>query len=274
MVTRTGWAVLVLLLLAVMPAAGCLPAAGPVTPSPDEPESVPVYGYRVVNTYPHDPGAFTQGLVFEDGVLYEGIGREAFSSLRKVELETGKVLQVHELPDRYFGEGITIFGGRVIQLTWRSNKGFVYDKESFELIDEFAYPIEGWGLTHDGDMLIMSDGSDTLHFLDPTHFEITGEIRVTDGDLSVRRLNELEYIDGVIYANIWQTDRIAMISPENGRVTGWIDLEGILQLQAGDGPADVLNGIAYDAENDRLFVTGKLWPRLFEIQLVPQERPS
>ena len=228
----------------------------------------PVYRYRVVHTYPHDPAAFTQGLVFEDGLLYEGTGLYGQSSLRRVELETGKVLQRRELPAEYFGEGITVFGDRIIQLTWQSNLGFVYDKETFELLKEFSYPTEGWGITHDGTRLIMSDGTATLRFLDPETLQEIGRIDVSDDAGSVARLNELEYVQGEIYANVWQTDRIARISPQTGRVVGWIDLQGLLSAEDRARPVDVLNGIAYDAENDRLFVTGKWWPRLFEIDLV------
>jgi glutamine cyclotransferase len=226
--------------------------------------------YEVINTYPHDPNAFTQGLVYEDGVLYEGTGLKGRSSLRKVELETGEVLQRLDLAAQYFGEGITIWEDKIIQLTWQSHIGFVYDKESFELLREFSYPTEGWGITHDGTRLIMSDGTATLHFLDPETFVETGSVQVFDSNGPVVRLNELEYINGEVYANIWQTDRIARIDPDTGKVTGWIDLTGLLSVEDLRQSVDVLNGIAYDAEHDRLFVTGKLWHKLFEIELVPQ----
>lgn len=235
---------------------------------PDNSEVVPVYYYDIVNTYPHDPDAFTQGLVFDDGVLYEGTGLYKQSSLRRVELETGDILQIRELSDQFFGEGITIYGERIIQLTWQSNIGFVYDKNSFELLQEFSYSTEGWGITHDGTRLIMSDGTSTLHFLDPQTFAETGHVEVFDNDGPVTRLNELEYIQGEIYANVWQTDRIARIAPETGRVIGWVDLGGLLSAEDRSQPVDVLNGIAYDAQTDRLFVTGKLWPKLFEIELI------
>jgi len=191
--------------------------------------------------------------------------------LRRVELETGKVLQIRQLPDPFFGEGITIFGERIVQLTWQSGVGFVYDKDSFEPLAEFQYPTEGWGITHDGKRLIMSDGSSTLRFLDPETLGEIGRIEVCDEDGPVTRLNELEVVRGEIYANVWQTNRIARIAPHTGDVVGWIDLAGILSAEDRSEPVDVLNGIAYDAENDRLFVTGKLWPRLFEIELVPLE---
>jgi len=236
---------------------------------PDGSDVVPVYTYVIVNVYPHDRDAFTQGLVFKDGVLYESTGLYGHSTLRRVELETGNVLQVRELPAEYFGEGVTIYEDWIIQLTWLSNVGFVYDKDTFELLREFSYPTEGWGITHDGERLIMSDGTSTIYFLDPQSFEQTGQLEVFDGDSLVTRLNELEYIKGEIYANVWQTDRIARISPETGQVIAWVDLEGLLPAEDRLEPVDVLNGIAYDAENDRLFVTGKLWPKLFEIKLVP-----
>jgi glutaminyl-peptide cyclotransferase len=237
-------------------------------PGCSDSDGIPVYSYNITNAYPHDPGAFTEGLVFEDGFLYEGTGLLEQSTLRRVELETGTILQIHELPDQFFGEGITIYGDRIIQLTWQSNVGFVYDKTSFELLQQFDYPTEGWGITHDGEHLIMSDGTSTLHFMDPQTFEETGQISVSDSNGPVTRLNELEYIHGEIYANIWQTDRIARIDLETGQVVGWIDLEGLLPAEGRIEPVDVLNGIAYDAEADRLFVTGKLWPKLFEIEIV------
>ncbi len=238
---------------------------------PQAEEPIPTYTYRIVNTYPHDQGAFTEGLVFEQGVLYESTGLRGRSTLRRVALETGDVLQRHALPDRFFGEGITLYGDKIIQLTWQSNIGFVYDKNSFELLRTFHYPTEGWGLTHDGQRLIMSDGTSTLHFLDPETLEDIAQVEVYDNHDPVTRLNELEYIRGEVYANVWQADRIAIIDPETGRVTAWIDLEGLLDAEDYGEPEDVLNGIAYDPETDRLFVTGKLWPRLFEIELISPE---
>jgi glutamine cyclotransferase len=229
---------------------------------------VPVYGYKVINAYPHDKHAFTQGLAFEDGFLYEGTGLVGRSTLRKVELETGKIVKGCKLPDEYFGEGITIYGDKIIQLTLRARVGLVYDKESFELSGQFNYPTEGWGLTHDGKSLIRSDGTSTLYFLNPETFEQVRKIEVADSDGPVRELNELEYIRGQIYANVWRTDRIARIDPKTGRVTGWIDLAGLLGTEAPGQLVDVLNGIAYDEKNDRLFVTGKLWPKVFEIEPV------
>lgn len=231
---------------------------------------IPVYTYKVINTYPHDRSAFTEGLVFEDGVLYEGTGLHGYSTLRRVKLETGEILQIRELPPQFFGEGVTIYGNKIIQLTWQSHIGFVYDKYSFKLLQEFNYPGEGWGITHDGKHLIMSDGTETLYFLDTETFEEIGQIEVYANDISVTRINELEYIQGEIYANIWQTERIARIDPLTGQVTGWIDLKGILNPEDRSKTVDVLNGIAYDAKNDRLFVTGKFWPKLFEIELIGQ----
>ncbi len=259
-------------LLALLGAAlvsSCSSSAEP--PAPTASDVIPVYAYRVVRAYPHDRNAFTQGLVFENGVLYEGTGLRGQSTLRRVDLETGDILQIRELPAQFFGEGVTIYGNKIIQLTWRSNVGFVYDKDSFELLQEFNYPTEGWGITHDGERLIMSDGTSTLHFLDPETFEETGRIEVSANDGPVTRLNELEYVRGEIYANVWQTDRMARIAPQTGQVTGWIELEGLLGPADRSEPVDVLNGIAYDREDDRLFVTGKLWPRLFEIELISPE---
>jgi glutamine cyclotransferase len=238
---------------------------------PGNSDNIPVYSYNIVNTYPHDRNAFTEGLVFEDGFLFEGTGLLGHSTLRRVDLETGDILQIRELSDEFFGEGITIYGDEIIQLTWQSNIGFVYDKNSFELLREFNYSTEGWGITHDETRLIMSDGTSTLHFLDRQTFEEIGQLEVFDNNGPVTRLNELEYIQGEIYANVWQTDRIAIIAPETGRVIGWVDLRGLLTTEDRSEPVDVLNGIAYDADNDRLFVTGKLWLKLFEIELISPE---
>jgi glutamine cyclotransferase len=226
------------------------------------------YTYNLVNVYPHDESAFTQGLVFEDGFLYEGTGLKGQSTLRRVELETGNITQLHSLPDNVFGEGITILEDKIIQLTWKSEKGFVYDKSSFDLLQEFEYPTEGWGITHDGSRLIMSVGNETLYFLDPETFQTVDQVEVYDEE-PVDSLNELEYINGSVYANIWHEDKIAIIDPQSGQVTGWIDLSGINDSEkTGE---NVLNGIAYDQNGDRLFVTGKRWSKLFEIELVPKE---
>jgi glutamine cyclotransferase len=233
--------------------------------------SAPTHTYRILASFPHDRGAFTQGLVFSDGKLYEGTGLKGRSSLREVDLETGEVLRVHNLADVYFGEGITLWGDTIVQITLSSGKGFIYDAATFDIIREFTYTTGGWGITSDGERLIMSDGTSMLHFIDPGTFERIGQVIVRDGTRPVIGLNELEYIGGEVYANVWQTDLIARISPESGEVTGWIDLTGILDPDERPG-SDVLNGIAYDAGGDRLFVTGKLWPRLFHIEIIPENR--
>jgi glutaminyl-peptide cyclotransferase len=232
----------------------------------------PVAGYRVVHVFPHDPQAFTQGLVYLDGVFYEGTGLNGRSSIRKVQIETGQVMQMHNLDSHYFGEGIAVLNDTLFQLTWQSGIAFLYDRATFARTGTFAYTGEGWGLTHDGRRLIMSDGTATLRFIDPASHKVISRLRVREGGKPVVSLNELEYIKGEIFANVWQTDRIARISPKTGEVTGWIDLRGLLtpreQAQGAESGA-VLNGIAYDAAGDRLFVTGKLWPKVFEIRIVP-----
>lgn len=233
----------------------------------------PVSGYNVVNMYPHDPRAFTQGLSFDRGVLVEGTGRRGHSTVRKVDLSTGKILQMRRLPDAFFGEGVTVLGDRIVQLTWQSQVGFVYDRETLAIQGIFKYSTEGWGLTYDGRWLIMSDGSSWLYFLDPGTFQVARRVEVRDEGAAVTRLNELEYVHGEIYANVWQTDRVARISAETGRVIAWVDLAGLLKAEHRTQPVDVLNGIAYDAEGERLFVTGKLWPLLFEITVRAAERP-
>jgi glutaminyl-peptide cyclotransferase len=230
------------------------------------PVNIPQYTYQVVRVYPHDPAAFTQGLQYLDGALYEGTGLNGRSSIRKVKLETGEVLQKYDLTPEYFGEGITVWKNDLIELTWQSGIAFVYDKTTFQPRRRFNYLGEGWGLTHDDVNLIMSDGTDRLRLLDPATFAERRRIQVTSGGLPVRNLNELEFVKGEIFANIWQTERIARIAPD-GRVVGWVDLGGLLAPSERAG-LDVLNGIAYDAAKDRLFVTGKLWPKLFEIRLV------
>jgi glutamine cyclotransferase len=239
------------------------------TATPNNLATTAVYTYEIVNVYPHDREAYTQGLIFVDGVLYEGTGRYGQSTLRRVNLETGEVSRLRRLPPQLFGEGITIFGDKIIQLTWHSRFGFVYDKDTFELKQQFTYPTEGWGITHDGQRLIMSDGTSTLYFWDPASLSEIGQVQVYDENGPVIMLNELEYINGEVYANVWRTNRIARINPDTGQVLGWIYLDGLLTAEDLSQPVDVLNGIAYDAENDRLFVTGKLWPKLFEIKLVP-----
>jgi glutamine cyclotransferase len=229
--------------------------------------ATPVYGYQVVRSYPHDPQAFTQGLVYHDGFLYEGTGLNGRSSIRKVKLETGEVVQVQPLEPQYFGEGIAIWKDAIVQLTWQSEIGFVYDRLTLQRTRSFTYRGEGWGLAQDGKRLIMSDGQadSRLRYIDPVTLKETGSLAVRDQGRPVAGLNELEVVKGEIFANVWQSDRIARISPATGRVTGWIDLRGLLSPREAAG-VDVMNGIAYDAAGDRLFVTGKLWPRLFEIK--------
>jgi glutamine cyclotransferase len=229
----------------------------------------PVSKYRVVRVYPHDPDAFTQGLVYLDGFLYEGTGLNGRSSIRKVRLENGEVVQIQKVDSQYFGEGIAVKGDTIYELTWQSEIGFLYDRATFKRKGTFNYKGEGWGLTHDGQRLIMSDGTAFLRFLDPVSLKELSRIQVKDGTTPVGNLNELEYVKGEIFANVWQTHRIARISPKTGRVIAWLDLEGLLtprEAQQVDVGGGVLNGIAYDAAGDRLFVTGKLWPKLFEIK--------
>jgi glutamine cyclotransferase len=229
----------------------------------------PEYGYQVVHSYPHDTSAFTEGLFYLDGFLYESTGLEFQSSIRKVRPETGEIVQKHDLPGQYFGEGIVNWKDRMVGLTYRSQVGFVYSLDSFAVQRQFSYPGEGWALTQDGKRIIMSDGTPEIRFWDPETLQETGRITVTDQGQPVKNVNELEWIKGEIYANIWETSRIARIDPASGKVIGWIDLTGLLSpADTADGQTDVLNGIAYDAQHDRLFVTGKRWPKLFEIRLV------
>jgi glutamine cyclotransferase len=249
-------------------AAILLPACAgsdPVEPLEAQPPP-PVYGYEVVREYPHDREAFTQGLIFRDGFLFESTGQLGRSTLRKVRLDTGEVVQRHALAKEHFGEGLTDWNSQLIQLTWVTNVGFVYDLATFKPLRRFTYAGEGWGLTHDGKRLIMSDGSPNLRFLDPATFDEQSRLNVRDHNGSVDDLNELEFVKGSVYANVWLTERIAIIAPDTGRVTAWVDLTGLRPRQGEPGD-DVLNGIAYDAAGDRLFVTGKLWPKLFEIRV-------
>ena len=258
------------------PSVGPSPGVGPLSstdvgatePAATPTVTAPVWGYRIVDAYPHDPAAFTQGLVFHDGALYEGTGQYGASSLREVELETGRVVRSVALPDDLFGEGIAVVGDRIVQLTWRSNLGLIYDRHSFAVLAEFYYPTEGWGLAYNGEQLVMSDGTATLHFLDGETFEEVRHVEVREGNSPVAWLNELEIVDGLLLANVWTTDLVAMIDPGTGQVEGWIDLAGLLDQTSLDRPVDVLNGIAYDRETGRLFVTGKFWPVLFSIELV------
>ena len=267
-VLRAAFAALIVLMnVGLLGARSSLAGSPLASPTP----SAPVYGYRVVAEFPHDPDAFTQGLDYVDDVLYEGTGRRGASTLREVELETGEVIRSVALDADYFGEGIAVLGDRIFQLTWQEQVCFVYDRETFEVVDTFDYPTEGWGLTTDGDRLIMSDGTSRLTFRDPETFEEIGHVDVRDEGEPIFDLNELEYVDGdgEIWANVWTTELVARIDPETGLVTGWIDLTGLLELDEGqEESVDVLNGIAYDAETGRIFVTGKLWPTLFQIELI------
>lgn len=263
-------------LIAALALAAC--ACGPSI----EAGSTPEYGYQVIHTYPHDRSAFTEGLFYLNGFLYEGTGMPGFSDIRKVKLETGEVVQRHVIPEAYFGEGIIAWKDRLVELTWQTQIGFVYDFNTFALQKEFHYPGEGWSMTTDGKRIIMDDGTAQIRFWDPETLEETGRLTVTDQGQPIdkycppgsngRCLNELEWVKGELYANIWMTDKIVRIDPVSGKVVGWIDCTGLLapQDRIEDGPqeTDVLNGIAYDAPGDRLFVTGKRWPKLFEIKLV------
>ena len=228
--------------------------------------TAPTWRHEVVRSFPHDPDAYTQGLLVRDGFLYESTGQKGRSSLRKVEIETGKVVQRVAVGNQYFAEGLAAWGTQLIQLTWETNLGFVYDRATFKQLRTFTYKGEGWGLADDGKRLVMSDGSPNLRFLDPDTLAEINRVRVLDGPAAVDNLNELEVVQGDIFANVWLTDRIAVIAPATGRVTAWLDLKGLMPAQA--NPEAVLNGIAYDAARDRLFVTGKLWPRMFEIRVI------
>jgi glutamine cyclotransferase len=263
---------LLLLLLLAACSGTNVPTTVQVTTNASTPAAPPVYTYEIVNTYPHDPKSFTQGLVFDNGVFYESAGLNAehngHSSLRKVEITTGKVLKKIDVPEPYFAEGLALFEGRLFQLTWQHHKGFIYDRDTFEAKGEFKYSGEGWGLTHDGKSLILSDGTHQLRFLDPTTFQEQRRISVYDRDGRVGELNELEYVKGEIFANLWfeREGMVVRVDPKDGNILGWIDLRGLKAKQ--DGPeADILNGIAYDPAQDRLYVTGKKWSKLFEIRL-------
>jgi glutaminyl-peptide cyclotransferase len=266
LVLALGLAASALPRLQALPSQARAKAAAPA-PAPAAPLW---YDYTVVNVYPHAPDAFTQGLIFRDGFLYESTGQYGESSLRRVELETGRVVQRLEVDARYFAEGLVDWGERLIQITWQSQVGFVYNRRTFVREKTFRYTGEGWGLTHDQRRIIMSDGTEQLRFLDPTTLAETGRVTVTDRGYPVSQLNELEMVKGQIMANIWNTDTIVLIAPDTGRVAGRIDMRGLLAAADRARGVDVLNGIAYDARGDRLFVTGKLWPKLFEIRLRPR----
>lgn len=228
------------------------------------------YTYRVLNTYPHDVLAFTEGLVVEDSIFYESTGLWGSSSMRRVHVTSGKVDTMVTFPAQVFCEGVALRGDRLVELTWQNQAGFIYDKHSMAIVGNVYYVTEGWGLTYDGSQFIMSDGTSQLYFRDPTTFAVTRQVTVRADTGAVVNLNELEYVKGEIYANVWMTDLIARIDPADGRVLGWIDLTGLLDPADKARGADVLNGIAYDPRQDRLFVTGKLWPKMFQIELVPK----
>lgn len=265
------------LLFAVSAQAGCGKRSAPAdAPGPAAPgdgaivsQGIPVHGYRVIASYPHDTENFTEGLDYVGGLLYEGTGLYGKSKLTVSDLATGRVEAELSLAPEYFGEGVTVLGDEVFQLTYTSRLGFVYDRESLETARTFAYPTEGWGLTDDGERLIMSDGTSTLFFLDPQSGAETGRLTVTDGGSPVDALNELEYIDGEIYANVWMTERIAVISPRTGEVKAWIDLAGLNPDPSQLTGEYVLNGIARGPESGRILVTGKCWPSIFEIEILP-----
>lgn len=264
-------ATLILLILALVVSLQCNGSTNTNTPAKNaaaENAVVQRFGYQIVNIFPHDPNAFTQGLIFLDGKLVESTGQEGRSTLRSVELQTGKVLKKVDVPVPYFAEGIALLNNKLYQLTWIHKLGFIYDAQTLEKTGEFNYSGEGWGLATDGRSLLLSDGSNRIRFLDPTDsFRVTKTIAVVDGQTPINDLNELEYVNGEIYANVWHDDRIAVVDPETGRVKAWIDLTGLLQPGDVTDPEAVLNGIAFDQASNRLFVTGKLWPRVFEIKI-------
>lgn len=264
-------ATLILLILALVVSLQCNGSTNTNTPAKNaaaENAVVQRFSYQIVNIFPHDPNAFTQGLIFLDGKLVESTGQEGRSTLRSVELQTGKVLKKVDVPVPYFAEGVALLNNKLYQLTWIHKLGFIYDAQTLEKTGEFNYSGEGWGLATDGRSLLLSDGSNRIRFLDPTDsFRVTKTIAVVDGQTPINDLNELEYVNGEIYANVWHDDRIAVVDPETGRVKAWIDLTGLLQPGDVTDPEAVLNGIAFDQASNRLFVTGKLWPRVFEIKI-------
>lgn len=257
----------ILIALVTFAASMALKAQAPKSIPPPG-SKTPVSGYTVVRSYPHDPKAFTQGLEYFDGFLYESTGLKGRSGVRKVEIESGKVVQEEKIHPQYFGEGLTIAQGKIFQVSWQDRQGFVYDAKTMKFIRNFTYFGEGWGLTHDVGGLVMSDGTSTLRFFETTRFQEKRRLKVMDGGVAIERLNELEMVRGEIWANVWETDYIVRISPKDGRVLGWINLKGLLGAPNVKPSAEaVLNGIAFDAQKNRIFVTGKLWPRVFEISV-------
>lgn len=264
---KTAWIGLLALTLTACSGRPKAPAAETTTPAPAAPRT---YTYRVVNSYPHSTGSYTQGLQFADGVMWEGTGEYGRSHLQRIDLKTGRTDVVASLPRTEFGEGITLLGDKIYQLTWEDNKAYVYNAATGKQLRTFAYAGEGWGLTTDGQKLYMSDGSEYLRVLDPETFRVLRSVPVTFRGGPVQLLNELEWIDGKIWANVYTTDQIVIIDPANGIVEGVVDLRGLLPAEEVTPDTDVLNGIAYDAATGRIFVTGKRWSKLFEIEIIPQ----
>jgi glutamine cyclotransferase len=256
----------ILVIVAVLIAGGVWAVFMNCSQRPADSGSPTFYTYQIVKTYPHDSAAFTEGLVFSNGSLYESTGEYGFSSLRRVNFENGTVEQEFLLPSSYFGEGLTAVNDSLVQLTWQENTGFIYDKQTFGPLGNFSYSTQGWGLTYNGNELIMSDGTSNLYFIDPVTYQREGQISVHDGKSLISNINELEYVNGTVYANIWQQQKIAIINPQTGVVKGWIDLTGIYQSNVAD---DVLNGIAFDQQTNSLYVTGKDWPYLYQITITP-----
>jgi len=252
------------------PAAPSSSQAAPAAPQFIRPAGVPLYTYEIVNVYPHDSNAFTEGLVYYQGELFESTGLYGRSTLRRVELKTGRVLQETNLAPRYFGEGLTLLNGKAYQLTYREETGFVYQLDTFQSGLQFSYSGEGWGLTTDGQSLIMDDGSENIRYINPGTFKETRRIRVLADGQPVTNLNELEWVKGELYANVWRTSEMLRVNPQDGKIVGVVDFSGLLRIDEQEH-AEVLNGIAYDPEGDRLFVTGKLWPKLFEVRLRPKQ---
>jgi glutamine cyclotransferase len=263
------WVAAVSALIVVVVLVGVLAIAlnGGQTGNPPVDQAVN-YTYSVVKAYSHNTSAYTEGLVYSNGSLYESTGEYGTSSLRRVDLKTGTVLQEYNLSGEYYGEGLALVDGALVQLTWLNHIGFVYDANTFTQMRNFTVSTQGWGLTYDGTSLILSDGSSTLSYLDPQTYQVTRQVDVKDGNQSITNINELEYINGDVYANIWMTNRIAIINPQTGQVKGWIDLTGIYQSTDFNS---VLNGIAYDQQTNRLFITGKNWPNLYEITIKPAD---
>ncbi|MFT3723789.1 MAG: glutaminyl-peptide cyclotransferase [Hyphomonadaceae bacterium] len=265
----------ILLATAFLAAFSCSPAPASKPAAAAAPPEVPVYGYTVVASYPHDPAAFTEGLQFVDGAMYESTGMEGTSWVRKVDLATGQVQQQHDVDKQYFGEGIVVLPDKIVSLTWKNQKGFILDRATLKQTGEFTYPGEGWALTTDGSKIYMSDGTAQIRVLDPATLAETGRIDVKMNGRPIDQINELEFIKGEIWANIFQADRIVRIDPATGEVKGVVYLAGLLTKEdKGAHNVDVLNGIAYDAAGDRIFVTGKYWPKIYEIKLKDPAAPA